>query len=132
MIMEHRLVVCPASTSALEALEEAGMIPEHCEVARHRRQPVLYAVKKAIVSSCGQMRRVNVLVGAGAASQRCGCQQRCVVAESGCMEGMRHFQGYCLRFLPELEWRVGEAVEVEVADVQLAVWLMMESKFLCQ
>lgn len=102
MTMEGRLAACLVSTFALEALEAAGMILEHCEVARRRRQLVLYAVKKAIVSSCGQTRRESVQVGAGAASQRCECQQKYVVAESGCTEEIRRFQDCCLRFLPEL------------------------------
>ena len=98
MTMEGRLAACLVSTFALEALEAADMIPEHCEVARRRRQLAPYAVKKAIGSSCGQTRRESVQVGAGAASQRCGCQQRYVVAESGCTGEIRRFQDCYLHF----------------------------------
>lgn len=127
-----RLAACLVSTFALEAREAADMILEHCEVAHRHRRLVLYVVKKAIVSSCGQTRRASVQVGAGAASQWCECQQRYVVAESGCTEEIRCFQGCCLHFLRELEWRAVEAVEEVVADVQLAVWPMMENKSLRQ
>ena len=69
------------------------------------------------------------------ASQRCGCQQKCVVAGSGCKEAMHRFP-WCslrfLRFLLALGLKAEEAEVVEAADVQLAVWLMMGSSSLCQ
>jgi len=132
MMMEDHLVVCLVVMSALGGLVEADMIQGHCGAAHRRRRSGPYVVKMAIVSNCGQKRKVSVRVGAGAASPRCGCQQKCVVAGSGCMVGMPHFQAYCLHFHQELEWREGEEVEAVVAGVQLAVWLMMGSRFLCQ
>jgi hypothetical protein len=120
-MMEDHLAVCLVSTTDREGLEAADMILGHYGAAHRHHRLVLYVVKTAIVSSCDQMRKVSVLVEAGVASQRCECQQRCVVVGSGCTEEMPCFQGCCLRFQPELEWRVGEAAAVVVADVQLAV-----------
>lgn len=131
MMMEDHLVVCLVVMSALGGLLAVDMIQERYGAAHHHRRLGPYAVKMAIASSCGQKRKVNVRVGAGVANPRCGCPQKCVVAGSGCMVGTPHFPGYCLHFHQELEWRV-EVVEVGVADVQLAVWLTMENKSLCQ
>lgn len=132
MMMEDHLVVCLVVTSVLEGLVAADMIQEHYEAAHHRRLLEPDVVKMAIVSNCGQKRKVSVQVGAEVANPRCGYQQKCVVAGSGCMVVMPHFQGYCLHFHLELEWRVEEVVGAVGVGVQLAVWPMMGNKFLCQ
>lgn len=132
MMMEDRLVVCLVLMSALGGLVAADMIREHYGAAHRRPRLGLYVVKTAIVSNCGQRRKVSVRMGAGVASQPCGCPQKCVVAGSGCKEGMPHFQGCCLHFHQELEWRVVVVGVGVVADVQLVVWPMMENTSLCQ
>lgn len=132
MMMEDHLVVCPVSMSALEALEEADMTPKRCEAAHRRHRSALCVARTAIVSNCDQMRMANDLAGAGVANQQCGYQQKCVVAGNDYMEEMLHFQDCCLRCHLALEWMVGEAEEAEEAGVQLAAWLIMESKSLCQ
>ena len=101
--MEDHLVVCLVVMSALGGLVAADMIQEHCGAAHRRRLLEPYVVKMAIVSNCGQKRKVSVQVGAGVASPRCGYQQKCDVAGSGCMVGMPHFRGYCLHSHQELE-----------------------------
>lgn len=129
---EDHLAVCLVVMSALGGLVAADTIREHYGAAHRRRRLGLYVVRKAIVSNCGQKRKVSGRLGAGVASQRYGCQQKCVVAGSDYRVEMPHFQCCCLRFHQELEWMVEEVVGAAVADVQLAVWLMMENKFLCR
>lgn len=121
MMREDHQAVCLVLMSVLEGLVAADMTREHYGAAHRRRQSGLYVVKMATEWSYDRRHKASVRAEAGVASQRCGCQQKCAVAGSGCREEMLHFQGCCLHSLQEPEWRVGEAVEVVVADAQLAV-----------
>ena len=131
-MMEARPEACPVWTSALEGRGVTDRTLGRCVVARRHRQSVFCVAKKATGWSCGQRQTANALGVAAAAIQRSGYLQRCVVVGNDCREGTSRLRDYFLHLQLGLGWMVEVAVEAEAADVQLAVWLMRESRSLRQ